>query len=89
MERINVMYVTEEEKKAILRQRLEAERKANKKRMTAYERQYRILGVIMLIMALFCLYIGGEMIIGTILCSFFAVIGLLAREEDKMEWTEE
>ena len=89
MEKYNIMYITEEEKKAILRQRMEAERKANKKRMTAYERQYRILGVIMLIMALFCLYIGGEMIIGTILCSFFAVIGLVAKEEDRLEWEEQ
>ena len=85
----NVFYISEEEKQVILRRRLELERKANKKRLTEYERTHRILGVIMLILALFCLCIGGEMIIGTILCSFFAVIGLLAKEEDRMEWTEE
>lgn len=87
MERINVMYVTEEEKRAILNQRLEAERKASRK-LTEHERHHRILGIIMLIMALVCLYIGGELIIGTILCGFFAIIGLCAREEDRMEWVD-
>ena len=82
----NVFYITEEEKRAILRQRLEAERRANRKRLTAYERQYRILGMIGVILAIASLCIGGEAIIGTILCGFLAVVGFLAKEEDRQEW---
>lgn len=86
MNNVNVMYVTEEEKRAILRQRLEAERKANKRRMTENERTHRILGVLLIILALVFLYIGGEGIMGTIVCSFFAIICFCAREEDRTEF---
>lgn len=89
MNKVNVMYVTEEEKQAILRQRIEMERKANKKRLTENERTHRILGVLLVILALAFLYIGGEGIMGTIVCSFFAVICFLAREEDREEWVEQ
>lgn len=88
MERMNVMYVTEEEKLNILRNRLEAERKA-KRRLTEHERTHRILGILLIIMAFVFLYIGGEGILGTILCSFFAIICLAAKEEDREEWVEQ
>ena len=89
MERMNVMYVTEEEKLSILRSRLEEERKANRRRLTVHEKNHRILGWIMLGMSLVCLYIGGELIIGSILCVFFSIVGFTAREEDREEWVEQ
>lgn len=88
MERTQVMYVTEEEKLAILRNRLEAERKANRRRLTTKEKHHRAIGWFMLGMALACLYIGGEAIIGTIMCGFFALVGFTAREEVREEWVE-
>ena len=84
----NVFYISEEEKQAILRQRMEQERKANRRRLTEHETNHRILGVIMLILALICLYIGGEMIIGAIMCGLFSAIGFSAREEAREEWVD-
>ena len=89
MERMNVMYITEEEKLMVLRNRMEQERKANRRRMTEHERTHRIMGAIMLVLALVCLYIGGEMIIGAIMCGLFSAIGFCAREEDREEWVEQ
>lgn len=89
MERTNVMYVTEEEKLAILRNRLEAERKANRRRLTEHERNHRILGVILLILAIGCFIIGGELIIGSIMGIFFSIVCFAAREEDRKEWIKQ
>ena len=89
MERTHVFYITEEEKLMVLRNRMEQERKANRRRLTEHETNHRILGVIMLILALICLYIGGEMIIGAIMCGLFSAIGFSAREEVKEEWVEQ
>lgn len=88
MEAVKVMYVTEEEKKRILDMRMEQERKANKKRLTAYEKHHRIIGWIAVGMALICLYIGGELIIGTFVCGFLAIVGFSAKEEVREEWSE-
>lgn len=85
MNNVQVFYITEEEKRTILRQRLEAERKA-KRKLTENERTHRILGVLLIILALVFLYIGGEGIMGTIVCSFFALICLCVREEDRTEF---
>ena len=89
MNNVQVFYITEEEKRAILNQRLEAERKANKRRMTEHERTHRILGVLMLILAVICLVIGGEGIIGTIICAFMSLVCFGAKEEYRKEWVEQ
>ena len=89
MERNTIMYVTEEEKYAILRNRMEEdERKANRKRLSEHERTHRILGVLLVILALGFLYLGGEGILGTIVCSFFAIICFCANEEARETWVE-
>jgi hypothetical protein len=92
MNKVNVMYVTEEEKRAILRQRLEAERKANRKRMSANQFQHMIAGIIMAIMAIVTFYlsikIDGEFIIFTIVCGFMSLVCFGAREEET-EWVEQ
>lgn len=89
MQTVNVMYVTEEEKKRILDMRMEEERKANRRRMTAHEKNHRILGWIGFGMALVCLYIGGELIIGSIVFGFLSILGFSAREEVREEWVEQ
>lgn len=89
MQTVNVMYVTEEEKKRILDMRMEEERKANRRRMTAHEKNHRILGWIGVGMALVCLYIGGELIIGSIIFGFLSILGFSAREEAREEWAEQ
>lgn len=89
MERTNVFYITEEEKLTILRNRLEAERKANKKHLSANEKLHRFLGALLLIFAVIFLAIGGEGIIGTIICAFMALVCFGAREEDRKTWVEQ
>lgn len=81
------MYVTEEEKQRVLRARLEAERKANRKKLTAYERTHRIAGITLLILAVLALVVFGAEGIGySVLCGLFSIIGFVAKEEDKEAW---
>ena len=90
MNKVKVMYVTEEEKREILRNRLEAERKANRKHMSANQKQHMIAGILMLIMALVTFYLSvnmdGEFIIFTIVCGFMSLVCFGAREEGETEW---
>ena len=88
MNAVRVMYVTEEEKKQILDMRMEAERKANRRRISIHEKNHKILGWIGVGMAIACLYIGGELIIGSIICGFIAILGFSAREEVREEWAD-
>ena len=82
-----VFYISEEEKQAILRNRLEQERKANRKRLTEYERSHRIVGICLIIMAILAVIIfGAEGIIWSIMCGIFSIIGFTAKEEDKELW---
>lgn len=89
MNKAPVFYITEEEKRYVLDRRMEHERKANRRRMTAHEKNHRILGWIGVGMALVCLYIGGELIIGSILFGFLSILGFSAREEVREEWVEQ
>ena len=86
----NVFYITEEEKQAILRQRLEAERKANRKRISETQRNHILTGIIMLLMAFVGFYLSmemdGEFIIITIICGFMSLVCFGAREEEEEEW---
>ena len=89
MNTINVMYVTEEEKKRILDMRMEQERKANRKRMTAYEMEHRIAGIALLVLAVLAyLVFGMESIVICIMCGLFAIMALCAREEDRKKWAD-
>lgn len=83
---VKVMYVTEEEKKRILDMRMEQERKA-KRRLTPYEKHHKKLGCILVFLGICCLYIGGELIIGTFVCGFLAILGFSAKEVEE-EWLE-
>ena len=89
MNNVNVFYITEEEKQTILRQRLEQERKANRRRLTENEKTHRILGIILLVIAIGCFIIGGELIIGSIMSMFFSIVCFGAREEDRESWGEQ
>ena len=89
----NVFYISEEEKQTILRQRLEAERKAkrkaNQKKLSTYERTHRILGVSLLILAILALVVfGAEGICYSIMCGLFSIIGFTAKEEDREAWLD-
>ena len=78
-----IMYVTEEEKLRILKARMEQERKAKRKNASAYVKQHRLIGTLMFLLGIVCLFIGMPGV--TILCSFFGVAGFLAKEGDE-EW---
>ena len=89
MNKAPVFYITEEEKRYVLDRRMEEERKANRRRLTTHEKNHRILGWIGVGMALVCLYIGGELIIGSIVFGFLSILGFSAREEVREEWVEQ
>lgn len=78
-----IMYVTEEEKLRVLKARMEEERKARKRNVSAYVKQHRIAGTCMFGLGIVSLFLGMPGV--TILCSFFGVAGFLAKEEDE-EW---
>ena len=85
----NVFYISEEEKQTILRQRLEAERKANRKKLSAYEKTHRLAGTCMLIVAVLALVVfGAEGICYSIMCGLFSIIGFTAKEEDREAWLD-
>ena len=81
-----VMYVTEEEKLRVLKARMEQERKAKRKNLSAYVKQHRIAGVCMFGLGILCLFLKMPGV--TLLCAFFGVAGFLAKEEDE-EWEEQ
>lgn len=87
MNKAPVFYITEEEKRYVLNRRMEEERKANRKRMTAYEMEHRIAGIALLVLAVLAyLVFGMESIIICIMCGLFAIMALCAREEDREKW---
>lgn len=81
----SVFYITEEEKLRVLKARMEQERKAKRKNVSAYVKQHRLLGALMFLLGIACLFFGMPGV--TILCAFFGVAGFLAKEEDE-EWEE-
>ena len=80
-----VMYVTEEEKLRVLKARMELERKARRKSVSAYVKQHRIAGMIMFVLGIICLFLG--MPGATILFAFFGAAVFLVKEEDEV-WAD-
>ena len=86
---VNVFYISEEEKQTILRNRLEAERRANRRKLTPFERTHRIAGVCLLIIAIFSLIVFQfEGLVAFISCGLFSIIGFVAKEEDREGWLD-
>ncbi len=87
----DVFYITEEEKLRVLRKRMDAERKARKRNVSAYVKQHRFLGTCMIGLALVCLLLGifvDASFFGLILvCAFFSAAAFSAKDGDD-EWDE-
>ena len=80
-----VFYITEEEKREILARRLEMERKANRKEMSATEIYHILIGILMAAVSILALYlsatIDGEFIIFTFLCGFMSLVCFCTKKE--------
>lgn len=73
MNTINVNYVTEEEKLESFRKAMEIERHSSRARHTTGD-IYKL--VALAVVGAICAFIGGELIIGTILCGFCGLLVL-------------
>ena len=79
----NVKYISEEEKRSDFRKAMEMERQYARKCQRKDEVTSRLMGGALLLLGVFCLCLGGEGIIGTILCLWLGITVLFCKADEE------
>lgn len=79
----NVKYISEEEKRNDFRKAMEEERRYSRKCQRKDKAMSRLMGGALLMLGVFFLCLGGEGIIGTILCVWLGITALCGSVDEE------